>query len=633
MSGYNIKEISDASGVPMPDLTIELIKVFARPDTTVPGSVWLGLATLICPKADAGIGQLALKRLLSSETARIANCVADGAWATGLYPQEEFVEIAAGMVWRVLGSPYAIDRWRAAHCLRSFARFGRWDVIDSVVARIRRFDAGPFQAKELPFFCMHSRLWLLIALARIGRDYPSQIARYKGELLSYVLEDEDPHVLMRHFASRALLACMGAKKLKLAARIAARVRAADRSPHQCLKKQPVSMGFYSGRPKSAPEPAFQFHLNYEFQKLDVDDLSRVFGQPCWKVADMMSGIVHRIDPTVEAMYDSAGRESRFRHTSYEITTQYHTYGQQLGWHALFLAAGKLLKNHPPVADNLWFEDDPWGPWFSGYALSCDEGLWISDGTDRTPLDTAEFLLERTDRELVITGNREKILALAALGSQVGKELVVQGRWFSADNVQVHISSALVPSRKAAAFARKLVGEDPMFVWVPSFDEGAEDSEFVRYDKEFTPWIVCSSGETRLDKHDPYGVAVANCRSRLANDFAAVCSLSKNDPFGRVWKDKRGRPLLSAEAWGREGEQREDGPHAGTRLFCASSALKKILTKYKKDLLILIKLQRYEKESYRRNSRFTHTVAVARITRALDLDYFKGRINHAHESRW
>ena len=633
VSGYNIKEISDASGVPMPDLTIELIKVFARPDTTVPGSVWLGLATLICPKADAGIGQLALKRLLSSETARIANCVADGAWATGLYPQEEFVEIAAGMVWRVLGSPYAIDRWRAAHCLRSFARFGRWDVIDSVVARIRRFDAGPFQAKELPFFCMHSRLWLLIALARIGRDYPSQIARYKGELLSYVLEDEDPHVLMRHFASRALLACMGAKKLKLAARIAARVRAADRSPHQCLKKQPVSMGFYSGRPKSAPEPAFQFHLNYEFQKLDVDDLSRVFGQPCWKVADMMSGIVHRIDPTVEAMYDSAGRESRFRHTSYEITTQYHTYGQQLGWHALFLAAGKLLKNHPPVADNLWFEDDPWGPWFSGYALSCDEGLWISDGTDRTPLDTAEFLLERTDRELVITGNREKILALAALGSQVGKELVVQGRWFSADNVQVHISSALVPSRKAAAFARKLVGEDPMFVWVPSFDEGAEDSEFVRYDKEFTPWIVCSSGETRLDKHDPYGVAVANCRSRLANDFAAVCSLSKNDPFGRVWKDKRGRPLLSAEAWGREGEQREDGPHAGTRLFCASSALKKILTKYKKDLLILIKLQRYEKESYRRNSRFTHTVAVARITRALDLDYFKGRINHAHESRW
>ena len=616
----------------MPDLTIELIKVFARPDTTVPGSVWLGLATLICPKADAGIGQLALKRLLSSETARIANCVADGAWATGLYPQEEFVEIAAGMVWRVLGSPYAIDRWRAAHCLRSFARFGRWDVIDSLVARIRRFDAGPFQAKELPFFYMHSRLWLLIALARIGRDYPSQIARYKGELLSYVLEEKDPHVLMRHFASRALLTCMGAKKLKLAAKIAARVRQADQSPHRPPTKQRRGNGgFYSGRPQSVPEPAFQFHLDYEFQEHDVTNLSQVFGQPCWKVADLMTRIVHRIDPTVDAMYDSAGRESRYRRSSYEITRQYHTHGQQFGWHALFLAAGKLLRDQP-VTHDWWYEDDPWGHWFSGYGLTRDDGLWISDGTDRTPLDTAEFLLERKNRELVITGNREKILALTALGSQVGKELVVQGRWFSADNVRVDISSALVPSRKAATFARKLVGEEPMFVWVPSFDEGEEDSEFVRYDnKEFKPWIVCSSGETRLDKHDPYGVSVANCRPRLANDFAAVCSLSKNDPFGRVWKDNRGRPLLSAEAWGREGEQREDGPHAGTRLFCASSALKKILTKYKKDLLILIKLQRYEKESDRRNSRFTHTVAVARITRALDLDYFKGRINHVDES--
>ena len=366
--------------------------------------------------------------------------------------------------------------------------------------------------------------------------------------------------------------------------------------------------------------------------MDVDSLSRVFGQQCWKVADMISEIVHRIDPMVESMYGPAGREARYRHPSYGMTSRYHTHGQQLGWHALFLAAGKLLKDHP-VTDDSWYEDDPWGEWFSGYGLTRDDGLWLSDGTDRTPLDTPEFLLERKNTELAITGDRQKILALAALGSRVGKELVVQGQWRSADNVTVDISSALVPSRTASTFARALTREEPMLVWVPCFDESEEISEFHRGDKkEYTPWIVCPRGGVRLDEHDPYGVSVANFRPRLAHAFTTFYSLSQNDPFGRVWKDKRGRPVLSAQAWGREDKEREDEQDAGTRLFCASSLLKRILTKYDKDLLVLIKLRRYEKESGRIDSRFTHTVSVARITKSCDLDYFKGHINHVHKTR-
>ncbi len=38
LSGSNIKEISDLTGVPMAALVLELIKIFARPDSAVPGS-------------------------------------------------------------------------------------------------------------------------------------------------------------------------------------------------------------------------------------------------------------------------------------------------------------------------------------------------------------------------------------------------------------------------------------------------------------------------------------------------------------------------------------------------------------------------------------------------------------------
>ncbi len=179
----------------------------------------------------------------------------------------------------------------------------------------------------------------------------------------------------------------------------------------------------------------------------------------------------------------------------------------------------MIKDYP-VTEDWWYEDDPWGEWLGRYGLTRNDGLWLSDGTDRTPLDTAEFLLERKKKELAITGDRDKVMSLAGLDSRVGKELIVQGRWFSADNVRVRISSALVPPRKAATFARKLIREEPITVWVPCFQESEDDTEHLRGDKkEYMPWIVCPYGETRLDGCDPYGASVANFRPHLARDFA------------------------------------------------------------------------------------------------------------------
>ena len=86
LSGSKIKDISDLTGVPIADLILELIKVFARPDRAIPGSVWLAFATFICPEADEGQGQSALARLLSSDAARLADTVMDGSWISGLYP-------------------------------------------------------------------------------------------------------------------------------------------------------------------------------------------------------------------------------------------------------------------------------------------------------------------------------------------------------------------------------------------------------------------------------------------------------------------------------------------------------------------------------------------------------------------
>ena len=631
------KEVDDLSGitdVPVFDLIVELIAIFARPDRAISGSVWLALATRICPAAEAGQVQMALERLLISEAADLADNVADGAWREGLYPVKKFEDVAAGMTWRALGSPKAVERWRAAHSLRKFAKIDRWEIIDRVVANIGVVDAGPFQATELPFYYMHARLWLLLALARMAKDYPSQIARYKKELLPITLEERMPHVLIQKFAREALLTCFEAGTLDLPVETVRKVRQATKSPHQRLRKRLRGNGdFYSAPSNSRPNSELEFILDYDFHKEDVDRLALTFGQTCSKVADMVRGAALAIDPKAKNMFDDGGRKLDGPARSYRMGGRHHTYGQQLGWHSLFIAAGKLLRDHP-VTNDSWYEDDPWREWIEGYSLTREDGLWLSDGTDRTPPDTAELLLEGAKEKREITGNRDKILSLAGLRNGVQTQVVVEGLWFSIDKIRVLISSVLVPSANAAKLARELIKEEPMGVWVPCFEGYDEETEHVRGEKRgYTPWITSPSGGARLDEHDPYGVSLANFRPRLGREFAALCSLSRDDAFGRVWSDGEGRPVLYTQAWGRERAESQDEPRYGTRLYCATSLIKQILGELDKDLLVLINLQRRQKESYRSNSKYMHTVAVVRITKKCDLDYFEGRINHAHVSRW
>ncbi|MDN5851009.1 MAG: hypothetical protein L0H63_15470 [Nitrococcus sp.] len=318
-----------------------------------------------------------------------------------------------------------------------------------------------------------------------------------------------------------------------------------------------------------------------------------------------------------------------------MTTRFHGYGQQLGWHALFIAAGKLFAAHP-VTDDWWYEDDPWGEWLSRYGLTRKDGLWLSDGTDRTPDDASVRLLESKKNGLAITGDQKKIMGLAGLDIDkgVGRELIVQGRWYSSDGVEIGLSSALVPPKKADRFVRKLIREKPILVWVPAFQSGENDGEYLRSDKKgYSPWIVCPSGEARLDEHDPYGVSVANLRPCLAQDYSELCKLTRQHAFGCFWNNNRGTLSLRAQAWGRDETNREDGPHPGLRLLCKSSVLKNVLTKYDKDLLLLFKLQRYEKEIYQSSGRFSHSISVARIDKSLNMDYFKGRVNYPNRSDW
>jgi hypothetical protein len=170
----------------------------------------------------------------------------------------------------------------------------------------------------------------------------------------------------------------------------------------------------------------------------------------------------------------------------------------------------------------------------------------------------------------------------------------------------------------------------MRVWLPRYEQDYKGDEYLSINRksEFTPWVVVPSGNRKLDEYDPFGASCANVRPRISRDYISALSLTRTDPFGRTWQDKRKRVVVRAQAWGRENS--EGRSYSGLRLLCSTSLISSLLSKQDNDLLVLISLERYEKSRQSALSRFTHTIAVVQMTGSLKFEYFRGRINHACE---
>ncbi len=232
----------------------------------------------------------------------------DGVWKPGLYPTHGETDTAAGLIWRFLGAPSAAQRWRAAHSIRCLVRFGKWEVLDALIGRFHCADAHPYQAPELPFYFLHARLWLLIAIARVALDHPHDVARYADLLKSVAFDTNVPHVLMRHFATQTLLLCARGGSVKLSASETKELKKVSVSPFR-MKKTRTYLGdsFYDERRDSTHTPEVEFNLDYDFDKNNVSKVSEMFGRTRWETRDILARWVRKYDRQITSMYEKGGR--------------------------------------------------------------------------------------------------------------------------------------------------------------------------------------------------------------------------------------------------------------------------------------------------------------------------------------
>lgn len=632
LSSSQVNELSELSGVDRQTLTLSLVREFSRPNSSIPASVWLSFAADFNPTASPGVGQQALKRLLGSGSAKLASSVVDGAWEADYYPSGEPVDTAAGLIWFALGSPTSSRRWMAAHSLRTAVKLGRTDVLDKVVARFDWTHAGAFQAKELKFFFLHARLWLLIALARIAIDAPDSVATHQALLERVVVDSTDLHVLRKHFAASALMACVHHGRVSLDPAVLEVFEGVNRSPHP-LKTLSHYGGtsFYQSRPDELPPPEKTLHLEYDFEKYEVTGLSDMFGRSRWEIADAMTAWVRRHDTEITHMSDHGGRSSYQRERVWGISDGHHSYGQHLCWHALHAVAGDFLAEYP-VIRRPYDDHDPWAEWLGRHVLTHSEGLWLADGTDWRPVDTRINLREANEKGVVLTGSRDRLLSILGIGSSIGEWLVVHGDWHAVDDIGVHVHSALVPNADSTDLATTLASADPFQAYLPileTYEDG--DLESARSHAPFDPWVVSPDRSARLDAADALGVAGTAQRARLASAINKFAQIDVADPFHRTWIDSVGDVVVRSEVWPQRTNHDEGERGSDSRLQCRTTLIRDLLSARASHLLLLVILRRYEPRSGNDASRFWHTTAVVRVTESLEFDFFLGRVNELHKS--
>ena len=631
LSGTHVRALEDICGLARRDVPMLLIREFTRPKMPVPASVWLNFAAEFNEKTSHGVGEAALTRLLQSGPAKLASNTEDGAWQDAMTFTGDAVEAVAAITWFQLGSPATRQRWFAAHSLRTAVRLGRAEVLDGVVAKYRRRDAVPFQAAELPFFYQHAQLWLLITMARIALEEPVVVARHADFLEEIALDAADRHVLRRHFAAQALLACVNAGEVRRSKARIQKLQRVNRSSFAARKEKDY-YGSAPMRPNGIPAPQPELHLDYDFNKDDVAQLASLFRRPHWETVDAVVAKVREHDADIEFMSDLKGRSRPVR-DSYTrgIDAEYQTYGEQLAWHALFSVAGDLLAAHPVVWRG-YEQEDPWEDWLSCEVVTHPAGLWLADGTDRQPLDTWVSLMRMGDTAMDLTADPAALKSLLGIGDSVGDWLTVDGSWHSNENVEIQVMSAMAPRDQSAALAEASAAQAPSQAYLPQLQMYEDDGVASKRNAPYVPWIVRKQAYAHLDATDVLGAHGAVHRPRLSQDATAFAKICSVDPFERTWEDAAGETVVRVDAWIESGRL-EEGASEGSRLWCRADVVRAYLEARNADLMWLVRLRRHDGGYGRESSRYWHTIAVIRMSASLEVSYTPGRSNEMEESKF
>jgi hypothetical protein len=535
------------------------------------------------------------------------NGFADGAWAPSLEPPATMVDTFTGFIWSALGAPQSWVRWEAVHCVRRLGEMGRSAEISSLVGWLRKGTVEAFGAPGHPFYRLHAELYLLIALARVGVECTDSLKDHAALFADRVISGM-PHVLLQGFAAEIALAVERDHPGTLDATTVQKLRAVNLSP---FPRRKYERNFDVSSPwhiAGTVDLTLKLHFAYDFDHYWFDQISDLFGIKPAEAEDLAREAAINLVGIPNEEYPEDGRRAQWRTQDYSSRSTSHShggypeidnYGFYYSYHAFLSVAARLLA-HVPVRSDRDDDGDRWQEWLRRHGLTRNDGKWLGDRRDPSPLPRRAWVETRGASDWLWSVGPDDFFDFMAHYNPLPAALTVHGSWSDCvDELVEHIdiSSAFVRPEVAGALANALRNcEYPSDCRMPKYGE-EEDGAFSPFD--LLGWIEERDGsDRRLDRFDEAAADISYPPQRIAETFAKMAELSA-DAEKRNWRPANSTSNSAVcRIWGEKPFNQRDRPYRhGNQLAVSVSTLTELCRKLGRELVFCVMVSRDRQRSY------------------------------------
>ena len=465
----------------------------------------------------------------------------------------------ARFLYSYLGDVDLRQRWRAAHGMRRLARLGDDDTLFEIIGQYDRTEEQGFRASDAPFYWLAARLWLVIALDRICTETPRATKPHFQTLLRIGLSDEFPHVLIRAYAIDACQKLLRQGCVKIDSTVADKLVGINQAPVVKFKTPTERIHSFDSYRKPSGERRFDF---------DWLDTLRYWYNPWLRIFSELTP-EKLLDLTETWIVDRWGidqktkkgsrdpRPWRFRDGSYGSWSINHgslptleRYQNHLEWHAMWCAAGDLVKTHL-VRQEDYETTDALSNHISAEKLTCP-AIWLSDLVDPVPLqrhrwkppegNTGEWLADVDDNVFLRELFPEDRSGWIVVGARI--ECKYEDRL-----EEVDVCSGLVSPGTAHALVRALqTTPDKHDFLIPPQDH---DLEIDQSEYSLTGWLVNRDGASRFDQKDSFRHGVDQPQGLPGTAILESLQLQRDPSSPQVMWFRKGAksPSIVYETWG------------------------------------------------------------------------------------
>lgn len=539
----------------------------------------------------------------------------DGEWAQWLQPPNETSDAVSGLIWSALGSPQSATRWEAAHCVRRLAEVGCEKEMSALMNRMRRNEVDAFGSREFPFYALHARLYLLIALARIALDHPEILVPFAHVFTVIALEGA-PHILIQRNAADIAIRIESLAPGSYTSEVVTRLRNVGVSE---LSPRITKSGNVDDSPwhlRSEVDLTIERSLEYEFNWYWFDQVGAVFGvkndqveQLAKEIAVKDLGIVlsddYKPDPRREQWNSDYYRDRGTSH-SHGSYPRIDTYSFYYSYHSFLMVASKLLKSVPVVRHPEHdYNGDRWSEWVKRHSLTRIDGRWLSDRRDPTPIIRRSWVNALEHKDWRWDVQRDDFRDVLVNQSAAPGFLSVWGHWTDCvgDNIEdLIVRSALVSREAAWALAASIRTSSDFYpVTLPYFDSDDEDEDSVQNPPfDLVGWIkrIDESGN-RLDQFDLHARGIRYPPNEIGDAYVSMLGL-KADHERRIWSSPHSAtPSVINEIWSdRLGGSPDVEYRSGERMSASTDLLKELCVSTGKDLIFCVEIDRRIHRDYR-----------------------------------